>query len=522
MASAGLRDELDCSICLNIYTDPVTLKCGHNFCQVCIDRALDTQEGSGVYSCPQCRAESQERPKLKKNRTLRNIVEHFLLAQPAKEEFLCTYCIHSPVPAVKSCRMCEASLCENHLRIHSKSAEHVITDPTTNFGKVKCLAHNQMFMYYCSEDALCLCATCFLFSDHRGHKVQLLSESSDSKKEKLMKILDKLKINRTETEMKIQSLQAPKKKLEGKAANIKRRVATLFTDIRRQLDDLEKKILQRISTQEKQTLYRAYELIQELEIKKDELSRKIRHIEQLCNVTDPVTFLQELDKGDIEVVDNEDQKQGDIKIQDIGDLDEDQISMTLHTGLSNIMISVKRGLYMEDAADIILDVDTAANNVQISGDLKTASWLINRGRPKTPQRFQYHQVISAKSFNSGRLYWDVETNESGNWMVGMTYPSIEREGSQAIVGKNNKSWCLCKWNNQYFVLHDKIQTLLLIKFSCHKFRLRLDYNTGRLSFYELCEPIRHLHTFNATFSEPLHAAISVWESAWVTVRSQEF
>ncbi|CAI9623681.1 unnamed protein product, partial [Staurois parvus] len=131
MASANLRAELECPICLNIYTDPVMLGCGHNYCRGCIDRVLDTQEGSGGYSCPECREKFQERPALQKNRKLRNIVENFLSTQPEPEEsgVFCTYCIHAPVPAVKSCLHCEASLCINHLKVHSKSPEHILSDP---------------------------------------------------------------------------------------------------------------------------------------------------------------------------------------------------------------------------------------------------------------------------------------------------------------------------------------------------------------------------------------------------------
>ncbi|XP_063819280.1 E3 ubiquitin/ISG15 ligase TRIM25-like [Pseudophryne corroboree] len=417
MASAELREELDCSICLNIYTDPATLRCGHNFCRVCIDHVLDTQEVSGVYSCPECREEYMERPNLTKNRKLGNITRHFLSAQPKKEEVLCTYCIHSSVPAVKSCLMCEASLCDSHLRVHSKSAEHGITKPISNFGKVKCAVHNKMYMYYCFEDAACLCALCYLSPEHRGHEVKLLSESSDRRKEKLKKIMDKLKVNRKKTEEKIQRLQLPKKKLQDKTTGIKQRVRALFKDIRKQLDDLEKRVLGEISAQEKQAMFKISDLIQQLEIKRDELSRKMSHIEETCNSTDSVTVLQEPETGDLCDTDDEDKEQDDKRIQEIGDLDEEHISMTLHAELSDIMINVKKEICIKDVADILLDLNTAANNVYISDDLKTASWLVNQGRPKTPQRFQYHQVLSTKSFNSGRLYWEVETSGSGNWMT---------------------------------------------------------------------------------------------------------
>ncbi|CAI9620419.1 unnamed protein product, partial [Staurois parvus] len=150
MASSDLRKELECSVCLNIYTDPVTLRCGHNFCRDCIGRVLDTQEGSGGYSCPECREEFQDRPALRRNITLRNIVENFQSTHPEQEEsgVFCTYCIHTPVPAVKSCLMCEASLCDNHLRVHSKSPEHVLCDPTTSLKDRKCSIHKKLLEYY--------------------------------------------------------------------------------------------------------------------------------------------------------------------------------------------------------------------------------------------------------------------------------------------------------------------------------------------------------------------------------------
>ncbi|KAM5158177.1 LOW QUALITY PROTEIN: E3 ubiquitin/ISG15 ligase TRIM25-like [Mantella aurantiaca] len=160
MASTDLRRELDCSICLNIYTDPVNLRCGHNFCRVCIDRVLHTQEGPGVYSSPECN-EFETRPALK-NITLHNIVEAFRPTQPNLTGIFCTYCIHSPVPAVKSCLMCEASLCDNHLNVHSKSSEHILIEPTTSLEKRKYSVHKKILEYYCTKDSDCICVSCWM------------------------------------------------------------------------------------------------------------------------------------------------------------------------------------------------------------------------------------------------------------------------------------------------------------------------------------------------------------------------
>ncbi|XP_075066738.1 E3 ubiquitin/ISG15 ligase TRIM25-like [Mixophyes fleayi] len=540
MASADLRQELDCSICLNIYTDPVNLICGHNFCRVCIDRVLDTQERSGVYTCPECRAECQERPALQRNITLCNIVGSFLSTRPDQEEtgIFCTYCVDSPVPAAKSCLMCEASLCDKHLRVHSKSAEHVLSDPTTSLGNRKCSVHKKILEYYCTEDAACICVSCSLAGEHRGHLVEMLDIASEKKKEKLRNVLQKLTTKREETEERVQSLQKRRREDQEKAAGVTETVTALFRDIRRQLEEIEKRVLSEISRQEENVSRSVSDLIQQLEIKKDELSRKMRHIEELCNMSDTMTVLQEPDTGDL--CDTEDRERHDDQVHGVGDLDVGLISGKLHrlsdiitginTGIdvqkttdilldvntagyteSDIVTGRNTGIYVQQPTDILLDINTAGNAVHISRDSKTASWSRRSlNRPDTPQRFQYYpQVLSISSFSSDLYYWEVDVSKSGWWRVGMCYPSIPRAGYQLVLGDNNTSWCLFKNNNQYSVRHDGKEIRLPYNIPYDKVRLYLDYEAGQLSFYSLCDPIRHLHTFTATFTEPLHAALWV-------------
>ncbi|XP_075062154.1 uncharacterized protein LOC142150880 [Mixophyes fleayi] len=510
MASAYVRQELNCSICLNIYTDLVTLRCGHSFCQVCIDRVLNKQKKSGIYTCPECSTKFKRRPALRKNITPCNIVGSFLSTRPDQEEtgIFCTYCIHSPVPAAKSCLHCEASLCDIHLRVHSKSAEHVLSDPTISLGSRKCSVHKELFKYYCAEDAACICVSCCLIGEHRGHQMQSLNEASETKKEKLRNVLLKLTTKREETEKRVQSLQERRREDREKAAGVTETVTVLFRDIRRQLEDLEKRVLSEISRQEESVSLSVSDLIQQLEIKRDELSRKMRYIEELCNMSDPVTVLQEPDTGDL--CDTEDRERHDDQVHDVGDLDVGLISGKLHS-LSDIITVINIGIYVQEATDILLDVNTAGNNIHISGDMKTTYWSdINQNHPETEERFEYNQVISTRRFSSGRHYWEVDVSKSGDWRVGICYPSIDRRGDQSNIGYNSKSWCLFGvYNNPHTVIHDSKWIQLPVYVPCDTIRIILDYEAGQLSFYSLCDPIRHLHTVTATFTEPLHAALWV-------------
>ncbi|XP_056405462.1 E3 ubiquitin/ISG15 ligase TRIM25-like [Hyla sarda] len=514
MASPDLRDELTCSICLNIFTDPVTLRCGHNFCLVCIGHVLETQDGIGVYSCPDCRARFTDRPLLQGNVTLRNIAEHFLYFQPDEVEgaIFCTNCINAPVPAVKSCLHCEASLCYDHLRVHSKSPEHVLCDPTTTFSKRKCSVHNEVLRYYCSNDRTCICVTCCLAGDHSGHKVEPLKKASQKKKAMLKNILKNLSALSKEAEERLQNMQNRRREVQEKATDIKEKVASLFVDIKRQLEILENKVQAEISRQENQVSH----LIQQLEIQKSELSLVTCHIEEVCNMTDPLTLLQECvsvrfcpaEETGHEI------RGDDTKESYIGDMDEGLISETLHTGLYDILAFVRKQIYVKENKCTTLDEDTVANNLLLSIDKKSVFWtqkLPDLGHVELPVRFQNcSQVLSLESFCSGRHYWDIETSNHGEWRLGVSYSTVERGGDCSYLGCNDKSWCLCRSNNnQYSVVNDNREIQLTPVISHHRFRIYLDYYGGRLSFYELCSPIRHLYTYSADFTDPLHVAFYV-------------
>ncbi|XP_069809112.1 E3 ubiquitin/ISG15 ligase TRIM25-like [Dendropsophus ebraccatus] len=518
MASADLREELSCSICLEIYRDPVTLRCGHNFCRDCIDQVLDSQESSGVYTCPDCREDFLERPALRRNTTLSNIALGFL-SPPEYEAsgILCTFC-DLPIPAVRSCVQCETSMCHHHLIKHDRSVEHTLVPPNASPGCRKCDLHNKTLEYYCCQDSTCICARC-VSSGHGGHQVELLDDALQKRKENMKNVLEKLTTNIEETKKRVQSLQNRELDIQEKANGLTKRTQTMFGDLRRQLEVLEKRLVSEISKQKEQATHSILDQIQELEAKKKELTGKMSQLKELCDTEDPITVLRETqdeDFWDIQVTGH----RWEDKLCGGGDLDEGLISEMCEEALCRIMSGVKIGIQGPGRTSLLMDINTAGNHVLLSVDSKTVTWSKeNLTYPATLERFQYPQILSIDSFHTGQHSWEVETSDTGGWRVGMCYPSIDRTGDQSLIGDNKKSWCLRWQKNQYSILHDNVETMLLEPL-CHRYRMCLDYEAGQLSFYEASDPTRHLHTFTVTFTEPLHVGFRLHKS-WVKIISPE-
>lgn len=83
-ATGNLSEEqVHCSICLDVFTNPVSIPCGHNFCQCCI---LGYWKTSPLYQCPMCKKSFYKRPDISVNTVLREIAEQFKEIRVRSEE----------------------------------------------------------------------------------------------------------------------------------------------------------------------------------------------------------------------------------------------------------------------------------------------------------------------------------------------------------------------------------------------------------------------------------------------------
>ncbi|XP_068099683.1 E3 ubiquitin-protein ligase TRIM11-like [Hyperolius riggenbachi] len=522
MASADLREELNCSICLSLYTEPVSLRCGHYFCRGCLVTVLDTQEETGVYACPKCRAVYPERPLLKDDKNLHSTAKstHSTQLEQEKPEVLLPPCVDHLASAARTCVQCETSTCDQHLTA-PKSGDQASAEPTTPATERKCPVHNEILKYYCTKDGTCICSACLEDGDHKGHQAEPLNKASEKKKKKVNNAKRKVSSKRHGIEKRIQDLNNQRTQEKEKADSMTGRITKLFRDIRKEVDDLEKKVLDNISRQEKQVSQSLSNLIQQLEKQKEELSRKIAQMENVCEIKDPAHILME------ELSYDDKSPKSDDNLGEAGDVlhvDEVMISLMLQTGFHQFIDNLnkpKDGIAISGTkkSDISLDIKTANNYIYISQDLKSAVYSEKpKPRAEGPLRFKSKQVLSTQSFSSGKHYWEVDVSGAEKWLIGVANHSIERkiDGNESFIGYNGKSWGLTQ-RVSLQAGHKNILKKIDSKSALKVVGIYLDYEAGRLSFYKMCDPMGHLHTFTATFKEPLHAAFFLFKDSTIKI-----
>ncbi|XP_042307781.1 zinc finger protein RFP-like isoform X2 [Sceloporus undulatus] len=143
----GLCEETTCPLCLDFFTDPVAIDCGHNFCQACLTQCWGASQEE--VSCPQCRETIQQKA-FKPNRQLANIAELVKKLQEGKKR-----------------------------------------ESEREGKRDACKIHQDPLKLFCREDETPICVVCDR-AKHRRHMVLPLEEAFQEYKTQLE--LEKMKI----------------------------------------------------------------------------------------------------------------------------------------------------------------------------------------------------------------------------------------------------------------------------------------------------------------------------------------
>ncbi|XP_041814150.1 NLR family CARD domain-containing protein 3-like [Chelmon rostratus] len=162
--------------------------------------------------------------------------------------------------------------------------------------------------------------------------------------------------------------------------------------------------------------------------------------------------------------------------------------------------------------ELTLDTNTANRNLKLSDGSRTVTHVTeDLPYPDHPERFGCWQLLCGTGL-AGRCYWEVEWR--GGVRVAVTYRGIRRTGNsdECLFGKNHQSWSLNCSDGGFSVWHNnRVTSLPLSPSVSNRVAVYVDCPAGTLSFYRVSsDSLIHLHTFSATFTEPLYAGFRLW------------
>ncbi|XP_007542739.1 E3 ubiquitin-protein ligase TRIM21-like [Poecilia formosa] len=498
-SSLRSEDQFLCSICLDVFTDPVSTPCGHNFCKTCITQHWD---GDALSKCPLCNEPFTPKPELKINTFIKEMVDQFRLKaqqeasssseqQAAKPgEVPCDVCTGPKLKALKSCMVCLTSYCQTHLEPHltaPRLKKHQLMEPVENLEDRMCLQHDKPLELFCRTDQTCVCLVCSVF-DHKNHELVPLREESEGKKAELRKTEAEVQEMIQERRLKIQEIRESVKISRDAADREKAEGVQVFTALMESAERGLKELLKEIQDKQETTEKQAEDFIRDLEQEISELKKRSSEVKQLSQDEDPLHLLQSCSslkaapptKTWTEVRVHPPYYEGTV-VKAVVHLEE-----TIREKKMKKLLEVELKSVQQFAMDVTLDPDTAHLDLILSDDGKQVrDGDVRKKLPDNPERFSlFSNVLGQQSFSSGRFYFEVQVKGKTDWTLGVARESVDRKGDISLCPQNG-FWTVGLRNENSYKAAAGPSVWLFLHPGPQKVGVFVDYDQGLVSFYDV-------------------------------------
>ncbi|WAR28526.1 TRI13-like protein [Mya arenaria] len=299
---AGLEEHVTCSICMDLYVDPLALPCLHSFCHHCIQGLLSA---SLTFRCPECRKEIElERngiDQLPKNFQLAGIVETYKKEKgvpnrrPAEGSDQLPYCRQHRMTCEIFCKTCSKPLClicltqTNHkshgFRISKCKNGSAIT------GGILCTDHDRQFQLYCGQCGELVCLEC-VTKQHGGHNLAIIEDAYEHH-------YGILKASAVDLESRLSLLKASQQscrllaqKTQTDAEKKRQELTMYFGRLRESLDRRELQMKKELSRREQETVQAFMGKADDSSRKEKDVSDEISSIRRLA-VENKMAFMKQ-------------------------------------------------------------------------------------------------------------------------------------------------------------------------------------------------------------------------------------
>ena len=249
----NLREEVSCSVCSDLFTDPKHLSCLHSFCLKCLKGWYETCGGGDAIRCPKCQTFSQvpgsgDLKDLPTSFYLNGLIDVLAIKECKSTQVTCENCDKKTSEA-SYCFQCCKFYCEECLLAHNvmreekehrvlavkefqdRDYEDVLKRPVfcSRQGHQK-----EELKLFCKECETAVCQTCAL-RDHKVHNLTLIEEEATNQRLEIKTVIETQRHNLDE-KMNVVA------KLDEDYAKVIEQNETLKGDVQRFADGLIKTI----------------------------------------------------------------------------------------------------------------------------------------------------------------------------------------------------------------------------------------------------------------------------------------
>ncbi|XP_070281535.1 tripartite motif-containing protein 5-like isoform X3 [Myotis yumanensis] len=477
----NIKEEVTCPICLELLTEPMSLDCGHTFCQACITaNNRESMICQGESSCPVCRI-SYQPENMRPNRHVANIVE---------------------------------------------ALREVKLSPQEEQKRDLCVRHGEKLLLFCQEHGKIICWLCERSQEHRGHHTFLMEEIAQEYKEKLQAALDRLRAEQQEAKKLNDDLEEERTSKKDQIENELKSVQDCFKQLRGILAREEQKELQRLEKEVAENLddlaQAESELAQQGQLLRDLIS-DLEHrlqgstVEMLQDVKDTIerikTFTlkkpKTLPMKQRTVFQAPDLRGVLEAFSELADVRRSWVHVTLDppTDKSNIVISADR------------------RQVKPAFYLRTL-YLYQKGY------YEDYGVLGSPPITSGKHYWEVDVSDKYAWVLGVygdkcpdsNMMDFEKQGGKYVIVIQGKKhlhvfskyqpkygyWVIGLQNHSEYkafvdsASSDSTTLTLFLSVPPRRVEVFLDYDAGTVSFFNVNNHRSLIYKFSScSFSQKM-------------------